>query len=75
MASRPVKSPAFSSSRSFAIGSTSDDAWNAEYPFDPDDATLGDRIGGLLGSDEGGGFTHASAHLDDLRVYVDATTR
>ena len=58
-----------------AIGSTSDDAWSAEYPFDPDDATLGERIGGLLGSDEGGGFTHASAHLDDLRVYVDATTR
>jgi hypothetical protein len=57
-----------------AIGSTSDDAWNAEYPFDPDDATLGDRIGSLLGSDAGG-FTHASAHLDDLRAYVDATTR
>jgi hypothetical protein len=47
-----------------AIGSTSD----------PDDATLGDRIGSLLGSDAGG-FTHASAHLDDLRAYVDATTR
>ena len=58
-----------------AIGSTTDDAWSAEYPFDPDDATLGDRIGSLLGSDEGGGFTHASAHLDDLRAYVDATKR
>jgi Mycothiol maleylpyruvate isomerase N-terminal domain len=58
-----------------AIGSTTDDAWGAEYPFDPDDATLGERIGSLLGSDEGGGFTHASAHLDDLRAYVDATKR
>mgnify|MGYP003694409997 CR=1 FL=1 len=57
-----------------AIGSTSDDVWSAEYPFDPDDATLGERIGSLLGSDEGGGFTHASAHLDDLRAYV-ATKR
>ena len=28
-----------------AIGSTSDEAWTAEYPFDPDDLTLGDRIG------------------------------
>ena len=36
---------------------------------------LGERIGSLLGSDEGGGFTHASAHLDDLRAYVDATKR
>jgi hypothetical protein len=58
-----------------AIGSTSDEAWSADYTFDPDDATLGDRVGSLLGSDEGGGFTHASAHLDDLRAYVDATKR
>ena len=57
-----------------AIGSTNDDAWNAEYPFDPDDRSLGDRIGSLLGSDAGG-FTHASAHLPDLRAYVDATKR
>ena len=65
-----------------AIGSTSDATVrsplampsSAEYPFDPDDATLGERIGSLLGSDQGGGFTHASAHLDDLRAYV-ATTR
>jgi hypothetical protein len=57
-----------------AIGSTSDAAWTAEYPFDPDDRTLGDRIGSLLGSDEGG-FTHASAHLPDLRTYVAAISR
>lgn len=57
-----------------AIGSTSDEAWTADYPFDPDDETLGDRIGSLLGSDDGG-FTHDSAHLPDLRAYVDATSR
>ncbi len=57
-----------------AIGSTSDEAWTAEYPFDPDDQTLGDRIGSLLGS-ETGGFTHASAHLPDLRAYVAAISR
>jgi hypothetical protein len=57
-----------------AIGSTSDEAWTAEYPFDPDDRTLGDRIGSLLGSDDGG-FTHASAHLPDLRAYVAAIRR
>jgi DinB superfamily len=56
-----------------AIGSTSDEAWTADYPFDPDDETLGDRIGSLLGSDDGG-FTHASAHLPDLRAYVAAIT-
>jgi hypothetical protein len=57
-----------------AIGSTSDEAWTAEYPFDPDDRTLGDRIGSLLGS-ETGTFTHASAHLPDLRAYVAAISR
>ena len=57
-----------------SIGSTGDDAWTAEYPFDPDDRTLGDRIGSLLGSDNGG-FTHASAHLPDLRAYVAAISR
>jgi DinB family protein len=57
-----------------AIASTGDERWDAEYPFDPDDRTLGDRIGSLLGS-EAGGFTHASAHLPDLRAYVDATRR
>jgi hypothetical protein len=57
-----------------AIGSTSDEAWTAEYPFDPDDRTLGDRIGSLLGS-ETGAFTHASAHLPDLRAYVAAISR
>ena len=57
-----------------AIGSTSDEAWTADYPFDPDDETLGDRVGSLLGSDDGG-FTHDSAHLPDLRAYVDAARR
>jgi hypothetical protein len=57
-----------------AIGSTSDEAWTADYPFDPDDETLGDRIGSLLGSDDGG-FRHDSAHLPDLRAYVDAARR
>jgi hypothetical protein len=57
-----------------AIGATSDEGWTADYPYDPEDRTLGDRVGSLLGS-EAGGFTHASAHLPDLRVYVDATRR
>ena len=56
------------------IGSMGEDEWAAEYPFDPDDRTLGDRIGSLLGS-EVGGFMHASAHLTDLRTYADATRR
>jgi hypothetical protein len=57
-----------------AIGSTSDETWTAEYPFDPDDRTLGDRIGSLLGSEDGG-FRHPSAHLPDLRAYVAAISR
>jgi hypothetical protein len=57
-----------------AISTTSDERWAAEYPFDPDDRTLGERIGSLLGSD-GGRFTHASAHLPDLSAYLDATRR
>ena len=57
-----------------AIGAVPEDVWTAEYPFDPEDATLSDRVGSLLGSDAGG-FTHASAHLPDLRAYVDATRR
>jgi hypothetical protein len=57
-----------------AIRATSDEGWTADYPFDPDDETLGDRIGSLLGSDDGA-FTHASAHLPDLRAYVAAITR
>ena len=56
-----------------AIGATSDEGWTADYPYDPDDRTLGDRVGSLLGS-EAGGFTHASAHLPDLRAYVAAIT-
>ena len=57
-----------------AIGATSDEGWIAEYPFAPDDQTLGDRVGSLLGSDDGG-FTHASAHLPDLRAYVAVISR
>jgi len=56
------------------IAAMSDGEWVAEYAFDPDDDTLGERIGSLLGSDDGR-FTHASAHLPDLRAYVDATRR
>jgi DinB superfamily len=56
-----------------AIGATSDEGWTADYPYDPEDRTLGDRVGSLLGS-EAGGFTHASAHLPDLRAYVAAIT-
>lgn len=56
------------------IAATSDETWTAAYPFDPDDDTLGDRVGSLLGSDAGG-FTHAAAHLPDLRAYVDSTRR
>ena len=54
------------------IAAMSDSEWAAEYAFDPDDDTLGERIGSLLGSDDGR-FTHASAHLPDLRAYVDST--
>lgn len=56
------------------ITAMTDDEWASAYPYDPDDDTLGERIGSLLGSDAGG-FTHASAHLPDLRAYVDATRR
>ena len=52
----------------------SDEAWSSPYPYDPDDDTLGQRVGSLVGSD-GGGFTHASAHLADLRAYVDSIAR
>jgi len=57
-----------------AIAAMNDEAWGAPYPFDPDDSTVGERIGSLLGSDAGG-FTHAAAHLDDLRAYVASTSR
>jgi Mycothiol maleylpyruvate isomerase N-terminal domain len=57
-----------------AIAETDDAAWAAAYPFDPEDDTVSDRIGSLLGSDAGG-FTHAAAHLDDLRAYAASTTR
>jgi hypothetical protein len=56
------------------IASMSDEGWTAAYPYDPDDATIGDRVGGLLGSDDGR-FRHASAHLPDLRAYVDSIRR
>lgn len=55
------------------IEATPEERWDGAYPFDPDDATLGDRIGSLIGSDAGR-FTHASAHLQDLRAYVEASS-
>lgn len=54
-----------------AIRGMSDEAWTAAYPNDPDDRTLGERVGSLLGSDDGP-FMHASAHLPDLRAYADS---
>jgi hypothetical protein len=54
--------------------SMSDEEWSASYPFDPDDATIGDRVGSLLGSDDGR-FRHASAHLPDLQAYVASSRR
>jgi uncharacterized protein (TIGR03083 family) len=57
-----------------AIRGMGDEAWSAPYPFYPEADTLGDRVGGLLGSDDGD-FMHASAHLPDLRAYVDSINR
>ena len=54
--------------------SMSDDEWTAGYPFDADDETIGDRIGSLLGSEDGR-FRHASAHLPDLRAYAASIRR
>lgn len=54
-----------------AIRGMSGPAWTDAYPNDPDDRTLGERVGSLLGSDDGP-FMHASAHLPDLRAYVDS---
>ena len=54
-----------------AIRRMSDEAWASEYPFYAEADTLGERVGGLLGSDDGD-FMHASAHLPDLRAYVDS---
>jgi len=52
-----------------------DEVWASPYPFVPDlFDTLGDRIGAILGSDDGD-FMHASAHLPDLRAYVDSISR
>jgi hypothetical protein len=56
------------------IRGLSDQTWAAAYPYDPDADTLGARVGGLLGSDDGD-FMHASAHLPDLRAYVDSISR
>ena len=57
-----------------AIRGMRDEAWDARYPYDPDAGTLGERVATLLGSDDGG-FMHASAHLPDLRSYVDSISR
>ena len=52
-----------------------DQTWASPYPFAPEMFdTLGDRIGSILGSDAGD-FMHASAHLPDLRAYVDSIAR
>jgi hypothetical protein len=53
------------------IRGMSDEAWTSPFPYDPDDDTLGEHVASLLGS-SAGGFMHASAHLPDLRAYVDA---
>ena len=55
-----------------AILATGDEGWIAPYPYDDEDTTLGDRVGSLLGAEDGR-FRHASAHLADLRAYVEAT--
>ena len=57
-----------------AIRGMSEEAWAAAYPQDPDDHTLGERVGSLVGSDDGP-FVHASAHLPDLKAYVDSISR
>jgi hypothetical protein len=54
-----------------AIRDLSDEQWGSAYPYDPDDHTLAERVGSLLGSEDGA-FMHASAHLPDLRAYVDS---
>jgi Mycothiol maleylpyruvate isomerase N-terminal domain len=54
-----------------AIFATEDEGWAATYPND-EDPTLGDRVGSLLGAEDGR-FRHAFAHLDDLRAYVEPT--
>jgi mycothiol maleylpyruvate isomerase-like protein len=51
-----------------------DESWEASFPHDPDDDTLGEHVGSLLGS-AAGRFMHASAHLPDLRAYVDSISR
>jgi hypothetical protein len=57
------------------IRGMSDEEWASAYPYEPESDTLGERVGGLLGSDDGGGFMHASAHLPDLRAYLDSISR
>lgn len=55
-----------------AILATGDQGWSAPYPYDEEDRTLGDRVGSLLGAEDGR-FRHAFAHLADLRAYVAST--
>ena len=52
-----------------AILALGDEGWGAPYPYDDEDRTLGDRVGSLLGAEDGR-FRHAFAHLEDLRAYV-----
>ena len=56
-----------------ALGGIEDDEWSAPRQGDPAGLGLGERLGSLLGSDEDP-YRHGSAHLPDLRAYVDATT-
>jgi len=55
-----------------AILAAGDEGWIAPYPYDDRDRTLGDRVGSLLGAEDGR-FRHAFAHLADLRAYVEPT--
>ncbi len=55
-----------------AIRSIDEAEWSAPHPGDPGGPPLGDRLGSLLGSEDGP-YRHASAHLPDLQAYVDTT--
>ncbi|GEM_PF-652706 len=55
-----------------AIQGLTDDEWQAEPPYpDAHEATLGELLGAVLWG-PAGPFRHASAHLDDLRSYVES---
>jgi len=55
-----------------AISTLSDQEWSASPLYaDPHAADLGDLLGGVLAAPSGP-FQHASAHLEDLRAYVES---